>query len=198
MTDDIIDTAGTLVAGAEALKEAGATKVYACATHGLFNGPALERIAAERDRQARRHRHRAGRPAHEAGQHRGALDLAASWPRRSRTCSRTTPSRRSSPARTSSSDGESASSADERLGLRCEARASPLRDGQQTMAHRSGPDVISGDREAVSPDRRLPPGDGCAEVLPRLARLLVVPVGTNAIGRWRTWLDIVLGRGSAS
>jgi ribose-phosphate pyrophosphokinase len=45
MTDDIVDTAGTLVAGAAALKEAGAVKVYACATHGLFNGPALERIA---------------------------------------------------------------------------------------------------------------------------------------------------------
>jgi len=44
--DDVIDTAGTLVAGAKALKDAGATKVYACATHGLFNGPALERIAA--------------------------------------------------------------------------------------------------------------------------------------------------------
>ena len=43
--DDIIDTAGTLVAGAQALKDAGATKVYACATHGLFNGSALERIA---------------------------------------------------------------------------------------------------------------------------------------------------------
>ncbi len=45
MTDDVIDTAGTLVAGARALKEAGAVAVYACATHGLFNGPALERIA---------------------------------------------------------------------------------------------------------------------------------------------------------
>jgi ribose-phosphate pyrophosphokinase len=45
MTDDIVDTAGTLVAGAAALKENGAVKVYACATHGLFNGPALERIA---------------------------------------------------------------------------------------------------------------------------------------------------------
>jgi ribose-phosphate pyrophosphokinase len=45
MTDDVVDTAGTLVAGAAALKDAGATKVYACATHGLFNGPALERIA---------------------------------------------------------------------------------------------------------------------------------------------------------
>ncbi len=46
MTDDVIDTAGTLVAGAAALKDAGATRVYACATHGLFNGPALERIAS--------------------------------------------------------------------------------------------------------------------------------------------------------
>ena len=45
MTDDVVDTAGTLVAGAAALKEAGALKIYACATHGLFNGPALERIA---------------------------------------------------------------------------------------------------------------------------------------------------------
>ena len=46
MTDDIVDTAGTLVAGAAALKERGAVKVYACATHGLFNGQALERIAS--------------------------------------------------------------------------------------------------------------------------------------------------------
>ena len=44
MADDIVDTAGTLVAGAAALKEAGALKVYACATHGLFNGPAVQRI----------------------------------------------------------------------------------------------------------------------------------------------------------
>jgi len=46
MTDDIIDTAGTLCAGATALREAGATKVYACGTHALFNPPALERIEA--------------------------------------------------------------------------------------------------------------------------------------------------------
>lgn len=45
MTDDIIDTGGTLCAGAEALKEAGATRVLGCATHALFNEPALERIA---------------------------------------------------------------------------------------------------------------------------------------------------------
>jgi ribose-phosphate pyrophosphokinase len=45
MTDDIIDTGGTLCAGAEALREAGATRVIACATHALFNEPALQRIA---------------------------------------------------------------------------------------------------------------------------------------------------------
>ena len=45
MTDDIIDTAGTLCAGAEALREAGATRVIATATHALFNEPAHERIA---------------------------------------------------------------------------------------------------------------------------------------------------------
>ena len=45
MSDDIIVTGGTLIAGAEALKEAGATEVYACATHGLFPGNAFEKIS---------------------------------------------------------------------------------------------------------------------------------------------------------
>jgi ribose-phosphate pyrophosphokinase len=45
MTDDMVDTAGTLCAGAQALKEAGAEQVFACATHALFSGPALDRIA---------------------------------------------------------------------------------------------------------------------------------------------------------
>ena len=72
--DDIIDTAGTLVAGAQALKDAGATKVYACATHGLFNGAGARADRRERDRRARRHRHRPARPARAAGQHPGALD----------------------------------------------------------------------------------------------------------------------------
>ncbi len=44
MVDDIIDTAGTLVAGAQALIDAGATKVYAAATHAVFSGSAIERI----------------------------------------------------------------------------------------------------------------------------------------------------------
>jgi ribose-phosphate pyrophosphokinase len=43
--DDMIDTAGTLCAGGIALREHGATRVYACATHGVFSGPALERLA---------------------------------------------------------------------------------------------------------------------------------------------------------
>ena len=38
--DDMIDTAGTLCAGGEALIEHGATEVYACATHAVFSGPA--------------------------------------------------------------------------------------------------------------------------------------------------------------
>jgi len=42
--DDIVDTAGTLCAGAKALKEAGASAVYACATHGLLSGDAIEKI----------------------------------------------------------------------------------------------------------------------------------------------------------
>ncbi len=75
MTDDIIDTAGTLCAGAEALREAGATRVIACATHALFNDPALAADRRERLREGRRHGHRAGRRAGQAGQRRGALHL---------------------------------------------------------------------------------------------------------------------------
>lgn len=44
--DDIIDTAGTLCAAGEALKQAGARRVVAAATHGVFSGPAYERLAA--------------------------------------------------------------------------------------------------------------------------------------------------------
>lgn len=42
--DDIIDTAGTLVAGAELLKREGAKQIFACAAHPVFSGPALDRI----------------------------------------------------------------------------------------------------------------------------------------------------------
>jgi len=43
--DDLIDTAGTLVKTAVALKENGATTVYACASHAVLSGPAVENIA---------------------------------------------------------------------------------------------------------------------------------------------------------
>jgi ribose-phosphate pyrophosphokinase len=42
--DDLIDTAGTLVKTAAALKENGATSVFACASHAVLSGPAVENI----------------------------------------------------------------------------------------------------------------------------------------------------------
>ncbi|MGB0731037.1 MAG: ribose-phosphate diphosphokinase [Miltoncostaeaceae bacterium] len=45
LVDDMIDTAGTLCAGAAVVKKAGATKVLAAATHGIFSGQAYERLA---------------------------------------------------------------------------------------------------------------------------------------------------------
>lgn len=44
MIDDLIDTAGTMVKGAEALLERGATEVYAACTHPVFSGPAYDRL----------------------------------------------------------------------------------------------------------------------------------------------------------
>jgi len=49
--DDIIDTAGTLVKTAEALLDAGAREVYACATHAVLSGPAIDRISKSRLKQ---------------------------------------------------------------------------------------------------------------------------------------------------
>ena len=44
LVDDIIDTAGTMVKAEEALMERGAKEVYACATHGVLSGPAIDRL----------------------------------------------------------------------------------------------------------------------------------------------------------
>src|ERR671919_138978 len=44
--DDIIDTAGTIVKAAVALKDNGADRVFACAVHGVLSGPAVERLEA--------------------------------------------------------------------------------------------------------------------------------------------------------
>ena len=44
IVDDLCDTAGTMSQGADALMEAGARQVYACCTHAVLSGPAMERI----------------------------------------------------------------------------------------------------------------------------------------------------------
>lgn len=44
LLDDMIDTAGTITNGAQALADRGAKAVYACCTHGVLSGPAMERI----------------------------------------------------------------------------------------------------------------------------------------------------------
>lgn len=46
VVDDMIDTAGTITLGAEALLERGAKKIYACCTHPVLSGPAIERLKA--------------------------------------------------------------------------------------------------------------------------------------------------------
>jgi ribose-phosphate pyrophosphokinase len=45
IVDDMIDTAGTLCQAARALQEEGAQGIYACATHAVLSGPALQRIS---------------------------------------------------------------------------------------------------------------------------------------------------------
>ena len=44
IVDDMVDTAGTLCKAASELKEKGAKDVYAFITHGIFSGPAADRI----------------------------------------------------------------------------------------------------------------------------------------------------------
>ncbi len=46
ITDDMIDTAGTVAESARALKRLGARDIYVCATHALLSGPAAERLSA--------------------------------------------------------------------------------------------------------------------------------------------------------
>lgn len=46
IVDDMVDTAGTLCAAAEAVKAAGAPLILACATHAVLSGPAMSRLSA--------------------------------------------------------------------------------------------------------------------------------------------------------
>ncbi len=48
IVDDMIDTAGTICAAAELIVSKGAREVYGIATHGLFSGPAKERLSASK------------------------------------------------------------------------------------------------------------------------------------------------------
>jgi ribose-phosphate pyrophosphokinase len=51
LVDDIIDTAGSITNAADALIKLGATEVYACCTHGVLSGPAMERIENSKIKQ---------------------------------------------------------------------------------------------------------------------------------------------------
>jgi ribose-phosphate pyrophosphokinase len=46
LVDDMIDTGGTIAAGAKLLREEGASRVLACATHAVFSPPAIERLSS--------------------------------------------------------------------------------------------------------------------------------------------------------
>ncbi|MEM9275756.1 MAG: ribose-phosphate pyrophosphokinase [Cyanobacteria bacterium P01_F01_bin.143] len=46
LVDDMIDTAGTLLEGGKILRKEGASKIYACATHPVFSGPAASRLSS--------------------------------------------------------------------------------------------------------------------------------------------------------
>ena len=48
LVDDMIDTGGTIVQAAETLFESGAAEVIVAATHGIFSGPAVDRLKNSR------------------------------------------------------------------------------------------------------------------------------------------------------
>ena len=54
--DDMIDTGGTICAGAKMLRDRGAKEVYACATHAVFSPPAVERLGSARVHRGHRHK----------------------------------------------------------------------------------------------------------------------------------------------
>ena len=72
LVDDIIDTAGTLRAAAEAVYDAGARRVYAAATHGVFSGRAVGAAQKRATRADRRHRHDSA-PGRRSGQRARAV-----------------------------------------------------------------------------------------------------------------------------
>ena len=73
LLDDMIDTAGTLGAAARTVLEEGAARVIAAATHGVFSGPAYERLAYEESGSSGSWSRTRSRCAPGAGQHHRAL-----------------------------------------------------------------------------------------------------------------------------
>jgi ribose-phosphate pyrophosphokinase len=51
LVDDLIDTGGTIINAVDALLEIGSKEVYACCTHGVLSGPAIDRIAKSEMKQ---------------------------------------------------------------------------------------------------------------------------------------------------
>ena len=80
--DDIIDTAGTLVKTCQALLDAGARQVYACATHAVLSGPAIERISQSRaDRSCGDQHHPADGSGAAGAEDQSAVDRRPDWAR---------------------------------------------------------------------------------------------------------------------
>ena len=82
LIDDMVDTAGTLAAGAQALKDEGAAKVVAYITHAILSGNAIEKIIEVGARRAGGDRHH---PAVAGGEamwtHPACCRLRGCWPR---------------------------------------------------------------------------------------------------------------------
>ncbi len=83
--DDIIDTAGTLVKTVDALFASGAAAVYACASHAVLSGPAIDRIADSRLEAAGGDKHHsAARSGHRSYRRSKCFPSPAFWARPSR------------------------------------------------------------------------------------------------------------------
>ena len=103
LVDDMIDTAGTLCAAAETVLEEGAARVIAAATHGVFSGPAFERLASRTRGSSASLSPTRSRCGPARRRTSTFSPPPAPSPTRSGASSPTTPSRRSSPVRTSCS-----------------------------------------------------------------------------------------------
>ena len=77
IVDDEIDTAGTLIEIVRALEREGVTEIYACATHGVLSGPAVERIRDSSAARGRPHRLRAAAGGQAHAEDHDAVGRAA-------------------------------------------------------------------------------------------------------------------------